>query len=365
MTDEYIQGDFRPRKNIILDKMPDNQHKKRYKILVFTDFFGRKIWPMLEPMANHSQSCGCDTDLCDVTYNQSYYSKSHVVLFHSRDIKLKELKQFYHLRPTNQLWIYVVMENPYYTPDITLIDRYFNMTASYRLNSDIVLPYRYHHHNTNDQHRQPTVDYASGKTRQIAWAVSNCGHLRDQLVEKLFRHGLEIDNFGSCQFPFVNNRPYSSLQGPPYHEYKFVLAAENRLCQDYVTEKYWDIPFRKSSNTIPIVLGGANYSDSRLAIPGSFIDALSFSSPKKLADHLLAIDKNETLFNEYFKWKSRWTFYDDFRDPKCSVFHCDVCTNIHDKKNWKFRKKPLLSLISATRECEDKEIYFRKWIKRR
>ena len=52
---------------------------------------------------------------------------------------------------------------------------------------------------------------------------------------------------------------------------------------------------------IPIVLGGANYSDPNIAIPGSFINVQDFPSVKELAGYLLKVASNDTLFNSYFE----------------------------------------------------------------
>lgn len=79
--------------------------------------------------------------------------------------------------------------------------------------------------------------------------------------------------------------------------YKFYLAFENSFCQDYVTEKLFDILQRR---IIPIVMGSANYS--AIAPPHSYIDAVKYS-PRELAAYLKLLASNEQLYNEYFWWK--------------------------------------------------------------
>ena len=68
---------------------------------------------------------------------------------------------------------------------------------------------------------------------------------------------------------------------------------------------------------VPIVLGGANYT--KLAIPGSYINALDFKTVKALADYLLYLDKNNTAYNEYFKWRQKYRPV-----PEVSRF-CSLC----------------------------------------
>ena len=58
-------------------------------------------------------------------------------------------------------------------------------------------------------------------------------------------------------------------------KYKFYFSFENALCKDYVTEKMFNA---LKLNTIPVVFGGANYSN--ILPPGSYINALNFPNPE-------------------------------------------------------------------------------------
>ena len=55
------------------------------------------------------------------------------------------------------------------------------------------------------------------------------------------------------------------------------------------------------ANVIPVVMGGADYT--KLAIPGSYINVLDFKSVKQLAEYLHYLNRNDTAYNEYFKWR--------------------------------------------------------------
>ena len=87
--------------------------------------------------------------------------------------------------------------------------------------------------------------------------------------------------------------------------FRFYLSFENAICQDYVTEKIFNA---LRLNTIPIVLGGANYT--KILPPGSFINAGDFESPKALANFLQTVLNNSTLYESYFSWRP---FYDIHR----------------------------------------------------
>ena len=349
------------------------------RILFYTSFFNHRPWfifPENPSSINYSKRYGCNFDSCHISYNRSDFNRSDLVVFHPRDINVMKdeeyerinMRRLNSLRPKNQLWLFFILENPFGHRNVKMFDRYFNVTTSYRLNSDIRLPYRYHQRiNTITAHNRVNHDYnykhnyAEGKTKQMVWAVSHCNCLRDQLAMKLHEHGLNIETFGRCRFNFTKHRHDRRI---PYAEYKFVFAAENHLCDDYITEKYWVHGLAEKVNTIPIVFGGANYSDPRLAIPGSYIDAMKFESPKKLAEYLLAVDHNDTLFNSYFDWRKYWMLSDGGHPDhphRYSRWLCDVCDTLHADR-WTFPRKPLLSRIDVYKECLGHEQYFRKWI---
>jgi alpha-1,3-fucosyltransferase len=66
--------------------------------------------------------------------------------------------------------------------------------------------------------------------------------------------------------------------------YKFYLSFENSVCEDYVTEKYYNVMER---NILPVTYNGANMSF--YGPPHSSINALDFQSVEALADYLLEV----------------------------------------------------------------------------
>ena len=74
---------------------------------------------------------------------------------------------------------------------------------------------------------------------------------------------------------------------------------------------------------VPVVLGSAQYSPE-LVIPGSFINAADFDSVKDLADYLKYLDKNETAYNQYFQWKTK------YKVVKYEFWLCQLCKALHD-----------------------------------
>lgn len=83
---------------------------------------------------------------------------------------------------------------------------------------------------------------------------------------------------------------------------------------------------------VPVVYGAADYA--RLAPPHSFINAMDFSSPRQLADYLLELDRNDTLYGEYFWWKDHYTVESGLGQMSRHGF-CDLCAKLHQDDNVK------------------------------
>jgi alpha-1,3-fucosyltransferase len=80
---------------------------------------------------------------------------------------------------------------------------------------------------------------------------------------------------------------------------------------------------------IPVVYGGADYS--RIAPRHSYIDALEFSTPDKLAEYLKQLDANDTLYNEYFWWKDHYQVEAGVEQMARHAF-CDLCKKLHQEE---------------------------------
>ena len=66
------------------------------------------------------------------------------------------------------------------------------------------------------------------------------------------------------------------------------------------------------SGVVPIVMGARPEDYVAYAPPHSFIHVDDFRSPAHLAEYLHWLDKNDTAYNEYFRWKDTWTAIRDW-----------------------------------------------------
>lgn len=166
-------------------------------------------------------------------------------------------------------------------------------------------------------------NYALNKTKKVAWFVSNCGarNNRLQYAQELSKH-IQVDIYGSCgSYKCPRNIAHQCFDILD-RDYKFYLAFENSNCKDYITEKLFVNSL--SRNILPIVMGAPPEDYERSAPYRSYIHVDEFETPKELAEYLHTLDKNDELYNSYFKWKGTGELINTY-------FWCRVCAMLHDE----------------------------------
>ncbi|XP_052101791.1 glycoprotein 3-alpha-L-fucosyltransferase A-like [Mytilus californianus] len=133
---------------------------------------------------------------------------------------------------------------------------------------------------------------------------------------------INIDIYGACGTKSCIKSDSKKCLAMIKQNYKFYLAFENSKCLGYYTEKFSQNALR--NNAIPIVLGVSRAEIKAAAPPGSYIHVEDFDSPKQLADYLHRIDKDDNLFNQYFRWKR----YGKMTNTKT---WCRLCSMLHEK----------------------------------
>lgn len=86
------------------------------------------------------------------------------------------------------------------------------------------------------------------------------------------------------------------------------------------------------NNIIPIVMGAPKEFYQRSAPNHSFIHVDDFHTPEELAKYLYLLDKDDSLYNSYFRWKGTGEFIDTF-------FWCRLCTMLHDAERSEIHEK--------------------------
>ncbi|KAK3728937.1 hypothetical protein QZH41_016801 [Actinostola sp. cb2023] len=161
---------------------------------------------------------------CLITYNKCDLARSDAVVFHGVDIPSAQALRWiaYLQRNHRQRWVYFTHENPYNVGhDTAPYNGIFNWTVSYRRDSDVFYPDGYFREieTAKDIPKDhSSTNYANGKDKLIAWAVSHCGRLRDKVVHKLLKF-VPVTVFGGgvtreCREILMRrgrNHPYAML----------------------------------------------------------------------------------------------------------------------------------------------------------
>ncbi len=133
---------------------------------------------------------------------------------------------------------------------------FFNLTATYRLETDFVDLYRgdakfiWKRNETFNE----SFDYHATKTKFAAAVISHCRtpSRREAYIKEMQQHA-SVDVYGGCG----PNKCVGNCKIQIAADYKFFLSFENSFCKDYLTEKFHYI---LNFDIIPVVLGAGNYS---------------------------------------------------------------------------------------------------------
>ncbi|NXC37823.1 FUT6 fucosyltransferase, partial [Penelope pileata] len=261
--------------------------ERRLTILLWTWPFGQRF-----TFSNCSELYG--TPDCHFTVNRSWSQKADAVIMHHRDVyrdggKLAQLP-----RLPSQRWIWFNLESPSHSPNLRVMANLFNLTMSYRRDSDIFTPY-----GELQLLSQPQPFSIPPKTKMVAWVVSNWRESSQRVTyyKELKKH-IAVDVYGQHHLPL----PQDMLL-PTVSQYNFYLAFENSQHEDYITEKLWKNAL--SSGTVPVVLGPSRKNYEHFLPPDSFIHVDDFASAGDLAQYLHELSRDTERYQRYFQWR-KW-----------------------------------------------------------
>ena len=263
----------------------------------------------------------CRVNTCTTTNDRSTLADADVIMFHG-----PQIGSLPDVRYPRQLYVYVQKE-PWMDMSRRLMPAYrdvMNLTMTYRRDSDVVLPYALLRRNASDN-RRLFVDPES-RERSVVWVVSHCNtdSQREVYVGELRKY-IDVDVYGECGPLTCDKRHNRACWEVFANKYRFMVAMENSVCRDYVSEK----AYRPLNHyLVPIVFGGADYD--AVTPPHSVIDVRHFPEPRELANYLKYLTRNSTAYNEYFSWKSLGYHIETYRKIVIGQSFCDLCELLHE-----------------------------------
>ncbi|XP_042864102.1 alpha-(1,3)-fucosyltransferase C-like isoform X2 [Penaeus japonicus] len=282
---------------------------------------------------------------CKITPYLSEVKTADALLIHVKSIPSRQkLLQDLHPRDPSQPWIMFEAETHFiattkYHVDYKTLNGVFNRTMYYRRDADVLFNHGFVVRRGEDasllpQHwvREPQVERAKDAPGRLAVAfISNCKSHSNRLVYvSEMQKYIAVDVYGKCGTLKCGKSRYAE------HEYRvdqdpclqaaakrylFYLAFENAICDDYATEKLYNMMFYP---LVPVVLGGADYD--ALLPPNSYIDATQYT-PLELAKKLQHLADHPQEYQTYLEWRR------DYQPSTIggSRMLCDLCTRLYDQ----------------------------------
>ncbi|XP_063696915.1 glycoprotein 3-alpha-L-fucosyltransferase A-like [Culicoides brevitarsis] len=224
----------------------------------------------------------------------------------------------------DQLQMFFTMESPLH------FNRFprnsFDLTSTYKRDSDIVADYStWLYYDDRIKKLPQTTNYAEGKTKKVAWFVSNCNAHNDRLKFALeLQKYIQVDIYGPCggsKLSCPRSKQQECLQ-MLRKDYKFYLSFENSNCRDYITEKAFSTALKHQ--VLPIVMGARPEDYQRYMPERSFIHVDEFQSVQSLAAYLNLLDQDDVLYNSYFEWIGTGEILTD------QLMFCRLCGMLHN-----------------------------------
>lgn len=326
------------------------------------DFERRSNYPVIAwwtsnfPGTKATRVCSMNVK-CDIfsDINETDLYDVEAYLFYGSQINIKKLP----LRKAYHIWGLYHEESPrnleelMHEPMLML----FNFSATFSRHSDVPFPLQYLdsiEDITSRKYFVPTSvkNKYLNEISPIMYLQSDCetSTERDIYVKELMKF-IKVDSYGIC----LNNKELPKKFTEDYlnnlnedgflhfvARYKFVIAIENGICEDYITEKLWR-PIKVGS--VPIYFGSPTIKDW-LPNDKSVILLEDFPTPKVLSDHINKLLNNDTMYEEYLEHKTKQIITNAElvkesrerpyqRDGLVAVetLECLVCEHLHNRTN--------------------------------
>ncbi|XP_038062040.1 LOW QUALITY PROTEIN: alpha-(1,3)-fucosyltransferase 10-like [Patiria miniata] len=295
----------------------------------------------------------CGENKCFFTVDRHFkdHPKTKVFLFYGTDFVPRDLPL---PRKKHHEWALLHEESPKnnymlsHEECLTL----FNHTSTFKRESDFPLTTQYLESLsdlTSTKYLVPTEYKSVSGLAPVVYIHSDCDPPsdRDRYVKELMKY-IRVDSYGKC----LHNKdlPVNLVDPLTMHNkglykilarYKFNLAFENAICNDYITEKFWR-PLMLGS--VPVYRGSPTVRDW-LPDNQSAIIADDFPGPKELADYLNYLDSNNEAYENFLNFKKvgvknrklvktmedrEWGVNDYNRPNFIDEFECFACRRVHE-----------------------------------
>lgn len=301
------------RLNLRTGLISDNEKEEKKIILIYN----KPLWYNIDQIKDED----IPSDFI-ITLDRRFLKKAYAIVFHLPDLSIDDDIE----KLDNQIWIGWSMEceknhSWLRDPEVTNL---FDLHMNYHLDSDV--PCLYHHNFNEKLVKSNSFLHKENKVCMFISSMVNQSKRLDYIKE-LMKY-INIDSYGS----WLKNKSNTvdlgrSTKLEVYSKYKFVIAFENAIYPDYVTEKLYH-PLLVGA--VPIYLGAPNIGN---LVPGDncFVDVRNYKNPKELALFIEKCFVDDNEFLKFHEWRSK-PFKDEFirqeeqQNSSCFSRLCKILT---------------------------------------
>ena len=333
----------------------NKRHSSRPKRILF---YNPRIYQLSRNLKGNSASLfrNCEIKNCEIVYRRSLLNDSDAVLLSSvfgLNIKKKP----------GQVWILLQWEStqmhthlaPQSAP--VYMKNKINWTVSYSTNADIYLPYgRLRQLPKEARPHRNYIQIANSKTKDAVWIVSHCQTFskREHYV-KILKKYISVDILGACGEKWncgrklIHDRCFDIYNTT----FRYNLAFENSLCQEYITEKFYE---NYKYDILQVVRGNTPSKKPINISHEAYISANDFKNAHQLGKFLRSLRSNPQKYASMLRKKDEYTvvpYMELFRDAGC-----EICKRLHSVDKYRSVYSDPFQWMREKEPCyEPKDIY--------
>ena len=298
-------------------------------------FYNPRTYQLSRGILNKSKDIfqNCEVKKCILEFDHKLVNGSDAVIFSSiRELDIGK-------RP-GQIWIMLQWESPQrhtkseHPNAAVFLRNKVNWTMSYSKKADIYLPYGKVRRLPIEMrpHRNYT-QIANSKTKDAVWIVSHCStSSKREMYINILKKFISVDILGKCgeKWNCGRRRIHDQCFDFLNETYRYYLAFENSLCQDYITEKFFE---NYKYDIVQVVRGGDRYSRPVNISKQAYFNANDFRNAHEFGKFLKKLSTGTEAYASMLRTKDEYEvvqYMDLYRDASC-----EICKRLHsvDKYN--------------------------------
>lgn len=265
---------------------------KHITVLFYNTMWGMPLPFMDEPLP----------DGFSITLDRNKLSEADVVVFHLPDL-FRVMGQDEIEKPDNQIWVAWCLECEENYPFIKEPDfrEMFDIWMGYHQTDEVIYPYYLNFENYIKEYEFVDFNKRKDVCMLISSNINKSGRI--EYLTELMKY-IHIDSYGKLYRNLTIDCDYGRDTAIDLmRQYKFVIAFENALAKDYVTEKFYNPLY---ANSVPIYFGAPNIEEFS-PFKNCYLDVKSFNSPNALAKAVMFYSSSESDWRKFFYERCRLT----------------------------------------------------------